>query len=155
MILFKYMAEHNKIGRLGENIACKYLETQEFRIIERNFRVRTGEIDIIVSHENSKEDMKDKSENSYNFDMKPSDLIFVEVKTKKVNSFKDIKQDSFSPENNLSFIKRQRLLRAVKHYLSFRNIDETKVEISFMALIVFINPILKQAKIRKYENFVL
>jgi len=38
----------NAGGIRGENAAAKWLQRQGFRIIERNFRTRMGEIDIIA-----------------------------------------------------------------------------------------------------------
>ena len=37
-----------EIGRWGENLACKYLEKNNYKIIDRNFLCRQGEIDIIA-----------------------------------------------------------------------------------------------------------
>lgn len=51
-------------GKNGENIAVKYLEKNNYKIIERNFRCRKGEIDIIAYDATSKE------------------IVFVEVKTR-------------------------------------------------------------------------
>lgn len=51
-----------KFGILGEDIATCYLKDLNYEIIERNFRCRSGEIDIIA---------KDEDE-----------LVFVEVKTR-------------------------------------------------------------------------
>ena len=63
------MSKHeNKIkGNLGENIACKYLEKDGYRIITRNFNCFYGEIDIIA--------------------IKNSELIFIEVKTRCQNEY--------------------------------------------------------------------
>lgn len=36
------------VGNKGEDIACNYLKKLGFKIIERNFRIRGGEIDIIA-----------------------------------------------------------------------------------------------------------
>ena len=47
-------------GKIGEEIACKYLKHKKYKIVSRNFRARRGEIDIIA---------KDKKQ-----------LVFVEVK---------------------------------------------------------------------------
>ena len=52
-----------KFGEWGEMVAGRYLEDQGYRILERNFRCRSGEIDLIVQ----KGDL----------------LCFVEVKTRK------------------------------------------------------------------------
>lgn len=49
-------------GNKGEEIACQYLKKQGYQIIERNFRIRGGEIDIVAQ------------DGQY--------LVFVEVKTR-------------------------------------------------------------------------
>ena len=36
------------IGKLGEDIACLYLEKNNYKIIKRNFRCKQGELDIIA-----------------------------------------------------------------------------------------------------------
>ena len=43
--------EKKKMGRLGEDIACAYLEKNGYRIIDRNYTVRGGEIDIVAIDE--------------------------------------------------------------------------------------------------------
>ncbi len=37
------------IAKLGEEIACRYLETKGYKILERNYRYRYFEADIIAS----------------------------------------------------------------------------------------------------------
>lgn len=53
---------HITFGKRGEEIGADYMERQGYTILERNFRIRTGEIDIIAMQENC--------------------LVFVEVKTR-------------------------------------------------------------------------
>ena len=36
------------LGKHGEDLACNYLEKHNYKIIERNFRCKKGEIDIIA-----------------------------------------------------------------------------------------------------------
>ncbi len=55
------------IGTTGETIACRFLEGKGYKIIERNYRCRSGEIDIIA--------------------MERKTLCFVEVKTRKNFSY--------------------------------------------------------------------
>lgn len=38
----------NKAGRFGEDFACVFLQKKGYKIIERNFRSKFGEIDIIT-----------------------------------------------------------------------------------------------------------
>lgn len=57
------MATHNELGQLGENLALDYLLNKEYKLLERNYRFKHLEIDLI---------MKDKDY-----------LIFVEVKTRQ------------------------------------------------------------------------
>lgn len=54
-------------GRRGEDIACEYLRKQGFVIIDRNFRIQGGEIDIIALDQNT--------------------LVFIEVKTRRSSKF--------------------------------------------------------------------
>ncbi|OGY13223.1 MAG: hypothetical protein A3A77_01460 [Candidatus Blackburnbacteria bacterium RIFCSPLOWO2_01_FULL_40_20] len=53
-------------GALGEKAACELLQKQGYKILERNFRTRYGEIDIIA----------------LDFSNKLETLVFVEVKTR-------------------------------------------------------------------------
>lgn len=62
------MKNQNKVtGNKGEELAAAYLEKKGYRIIERNFRTRFGEIDIICWDDQT--------------------LVFVEVKTKIGHDF--------------------------------------------------------------------
>ena len=54
------------IGNIGEDYVCSYLIKQGYEIVERNYRIRGGEIDIIAVN------------NDY--------IAFVEVKSRKPNS---------------------------------------------------------------------
>ena len=42
------MSENQELGRFGERLAAAHLESRGYRIRERNFRCRQGEIDIIA-----------------------------------------------------------------------------------------------------------
>ena len=50
------------IGSAGEDLACRYLAEKGYEILERSFRCRSGEIDVIA--------------------MKNGEMAFVEVKTR-------------------------------------------------------------------------
>ncbi|HHY15995.1 MAG TPA: YraN family protein [Firmicutes bacterium] len=37
-------------GKKGEELACRYLQQRGLVVLERNFRLRRGEIDLIMAH---------------------------------------------------------------------------------------------------------
>ena len=43
---------NRRLGNAGENMACEILEIKGYMIIKRNYRCRSGEIDIIVRRGN-------------------------------------------------------------------------------------------------------
>ena len=61
------MAQHNKKGRLGEDLALNYLISSGFEIMATNFRHGKAEIDIIFKEADV--------------------LVFVEVKTRTSNKY--------------------------------------------------------------------
>jgi len=44
------MAEHNKTGQVGEQLASAFLERQGYEILERNWRHGRHELDIVARH---------------------------------------------------------------------------------------------------------
>lgn len=57
---------NKETGNMGENAVCDYLEKRGYSIVERNFRIKGGEIDIIACNSEF--------------------IVFTEVKTRKKNS---------------------------------------------------------------------
>jgi len=81
----------------------------------------------------------------------------VEVKAKSVNSFEEIKyieKDVFVPENNFSYVKKQRILKAIKYYL-FKNQLNLDINCEVMLIIVYVHKELKQGKVKLYETAIL
>ena len=90
-IKFKLMTKKSEIGKLGEDLACKYLLNKNFTIIERNFRKPWGEIDIIAKDNNGT-------------------LVFVEVKTMQQYG-NNAAIAALLPEDNLTKSKLKKLQR--------------------------------------------
>ena len=77
-------------GARGEALAAAYLEQRGYTVLERNYRCRTGEIDLIARQGNC--------------------LTFVEVKTRK-NALRG------EPREYVTAAKQRRLHSAAMHYL--------------------------------------
>jgi len=121
------MSDKQEIGKIGENIASRFLMKHNFEIIDRNYRKKWGEIDIIAK--------------------KDSILHFIEVKS--VSRISD-----FLPEENVHPWKQKRLARAIQTYLLEKKVsDETEYQIDIMAISLDFKT--RKAKIRMTENVIL
>jgi len=118
-----------KTGNLGEDLVVKYLKKDlEFKIIDRNFSYKTGEIDIIA---------KDKRT-----------VVFVEVKALDAKYI-----EYFKPEEHFDYKKAQRVIKTAQVYLIKNNYPEdTDYRIDLAAL--EINNANKVARLRYYRNAV-
>ena len=90
------MAEHNKLGKRGEEIAIEFLIEKGYSILEHNWRSGKDEIDIIAVFENF--------------------LIIAEVKTRSTDYFGD-------PAEAVSDKKQSFLIRAADDYVNKNEID--------------------------------
>ena len=79
-------------GILGENLAEKYLQQKNYIIVQKNFRTRSGEIDIIAISPDRKY------------------LCFVEVKTRKQSLFGH-------PEEAIDERKIKKIMRVAEEFL--------------------------------------
>lgn len=95
------MAEHNDLGKLGEELAVELLQKNGYEILETNWRFQKAEIDIIAKKENT--------------------LAIVEVKTRSSLDF-GLPQDFVKPK------KIQLLVKAVNEYVVSNNLD---IEVRF------------------------
>jgi len=101
----------NKTAKEGEDKACRYLQNQGYKIIERNFRKGYGEIDIIAV------------DKEY--------LVFIEVKTRTSNKFGD-PLESITPWKLKSLIKTAYFYRKLNSNLpDGLRIDAVSVKLSY------------------------
>ena len=82
------------IGNFGEDIAVSYLKKNKFTILERNYRYKRCEIDIIAEKDNC--------------------IYFIEVKIRKNNSFG-------YPEEFVSEAQKNRIKLAAENYIYNNN----------------------------------
>jgi len=103
MLKFRIMAEHNETGKKGEDLAADFLQNEGFQILERNWKNRFEEIDIIAL------------ENEL--------LVIVEVKTRSSLAFG-------KPEESVGLRKQRLLVNAAEAYIKKYNSDrETRFDI--------------------------
>ena len=95
------MAEHNDLGKFGEELAVDFLEKNGYEILETNWVFDKAEIDIIAQKENI--------------------LAVVEVKTRSSVDF-GLPQEFVKPK------KIQLLLKAINEYVTQHDLD---VEVRF------------------------
>jgi putative endonuclease len=84
------------IGQQGERTAERYLLEQGLRLVTRNYRCQSGEIDLIMRDGDT--------------------LVFVEVRQRKSS-------DYGSPLETVSVAKQRKILSASQHYLQSEKIS--------------------------------
>ena len=84
-------AKNFKTGRLGEEIAKKYLQSNRYAIVEQNYRTKRAEIDLIALHRGI--------------------LVFIEVRTKIGERFG-------MPEESLNKNKKIKLINNARAYVT-------------------------------------
>lgn len=89
----------NKVstGRIGEDVAARFLLRKGYEILELNYRKFHGEIDIIA---------KDLNE-----------IVFVEVKTVTRESLNTVTRETYLPEDNMHKSKIKTVSRTAELYL--------------------------------------
>lgn len=95
------MAQHNELGKKGEQLAMDYLVNNGYTIVEKNYRFQKAEVDIIAQ--------------------KKETLAVVEVKTRSTAYFGN-PQDFVNPK------KIKLLVTAIDDYVTKNDLD---VEIRF------------------------
>lgn len=96
-------------GKIGEEISCKYLKKQNYKIIKRNFYYRGGEIDIIA------------------FDTEKDELVFIEVKTRANKKYG-------LPSESVTANKIKNILKGVNYYLRINHLEHTYVRLDMIEL---------------------
>lgn len=95
---------NQKKGKIGEDLACKYLEKNGYVVIEKNFYCRQGEIDIVACDNIKKE------------------LVFIEVKSR----FNTKYGKACEAVNN---IKQKHILSVIKYYIYKNHIKDIPIRI--------------------------
>jgi putative endonuclease len=97
----------SSVGTTGETLALHYLQAKGFSLIEKNYRTRYGEVDLIVKKDNT--------------------LVFVEVKTRKDTT-------KGQPYEAITFRKRKHILKVAQYYLL--NKKPSKVRLDAVSIVL-------------------
>ncbi len=94
---------NRKFGNAGEDLACRYLEKNGYKILERNKHYsRFCEIDIIAQYKKT--------------------TVFVEVKTRKTNNFG-------TPFEAITKTKYDNIKQGIQFYLSENKIKDFRIDV--------------------------
>jgi len=69
------LTTNKALGNIGEVKSCEYLESEGYFILEKNFRCRFGEIDIIAQTDNVISFIEVKTRTSMNLENRKNPLI--------------------------------------------------------------------------------
>lgn len=78
------------VGNDKETLACEHLQAKGLRLLARNYRLRSGEIDLILQDSDT--------------------IVFVEVRYRKSTLYGGALQ-------SINYKKQQRIIRTAQHYL--------------------------------------
>ena len=97
-----------ELGQQGERVAEDYLVRQGYRILERNYRCRHGEIDLIVE--------------------KKEKILFVEVKTRQ-------SMESVSPLELISRTKQRHISKTAQYYIAVKKIRDKTADFALVSVL--------------------
>ncbi len=113
------------IGQTGEEIACGYLLRHGYRIVERNFTRKWGEIDVIAREGDV--------------------LCFIEVKSVTRES------EAYRPEDMVHPWKQRKLMRAIESYLASHDAKSWRFDVAC----VYMNMQTRRARVRILKDIIL
>lgn len=104
------MADHNELGKKGEQLALEWLTDKGYTILETNWRFEKAEVDIIA---------RDREE-----------LVIVEVKTRSTDFFG-------LPEEAVDTNKENLLIGAAEAYVEMNNLD---IDVRYDIIAIVLQP---------------
>ena len=118
------MSQHNEVGKIGEDLAARFLEENGYKIVEQNYKTRYSEIDLVAT--------------------KGKDLVFVEVRTK-------IGENFGTPEDTLNNKKLNKVRFNALSYVAFK---KWQGHIKIDAICIVLKANYAVLRLNHYENIV-
>ncbi|HHD92068.1 MAG TPA: YraN family protein [Candidatus Portnoybacteria bacterium] len=129
------LSHRQQVGNLGEDLAADFLKDKGYQIVERNYRKKWGEIDLIVT------------KSSGLILKKIEKYVFVEVKTLRRHG------QGIFPEEEVTFWKQKRIIRAAKTFLAEKKISKN-IPWQIDVVAIEIDSLSKEPIIRHLKNAV-
>ena len=118
--------DYKELGYLGENIAGRYLESQGYKILDRNYKKLFGEVDLVAE--------------------KADCISFVEVKTKLSSG-----NNLFTPELRVDRKKISHISKVASVYLDNKGwLGQREWQIDIVSVIISESD--KKATIKHFQN---
>ncbi len=129
-----FTSKSQQLGKVGEDLASRYLVQNGYTIVEENHTRRWGEIDTIAK--------------------KGDTLYFVEVKSVSRSDLErpDWEAEGIRPEENFHATKASRFSRTVQTYL-MNHPEAGKWQVAL--IVVYLDMEHKKARIKMYDNVIL
>lgn len=109
------MYRAQEVGKFGENNAVEYLRKKGYKILDRNFSCRRGEIDIIALDKN--------------------EIVFIEIKA-RVNTKYGLPSEAVTKK------KLEHIYKTAEYYLHIRNLENENTRIDVIEVYIQNNKVL-------------
>jgi len=99
------MAEHNELGKKGEELAVQFLKENGYEILDRNWTFQKAEIDIIAQKESILAVIEVKTRSSLDFGS-PQDFVKpkkIQLLIKAANAYINDREKDFDNDLNIRF----------------------------------------------------
>ncbi len=101
--------EKKELGERGEEVAFRFLKKKGYRIIQKNYVCKVGEMDIIAKEKDT--------------------LVFIEVKTRTSALFGP-------PQLAVNFSKQRQLSKVALNYLKEKRLEDVKARFDVVAILL-------------------
>jgi len=143
-----FTSETQKIGKIGENIAERFLVKHNFSILDNNYTKKWGELDLVAEKKGKLYFIEVKSVSRNLIDVS-RDLSVLQNNQKGTETL-----DQYKPEDNMHPWKLKRMARTIQTYLLSNKIPDEK-EWQVDLLVVFLDLKNKKAKIKVVNDIIL
>ncbi len=140
----KKPTEKQVIGKIGEDCVCKYLQKQGYKIVDRNYLKKWGEIDVVAT----------KNKKIHFVEVKSVSRDLSDKGSETNTSVTHVTDGEYRPEDNMHPWKLQRLGRVIQSYLLDKDISDD-IEWQFDVATVLVDVQKRISRVSLMEDLVL